>query len=393
MVRIVTQAFDRSNACILLNLTLNTLGYYNKRIMMKADNPRLSRIISISALNVFRFSLFIPILLVLSMCVGVPNKASTALADEENKEKAQENKKTTQDAGQTDSITDQDISNARLKIERAEKAGAERYSPDLLIKSNKDLSDGIELRNDKPEEARVLIAASGTEADGAFDAAAKAVYSLSIEPLGILIRNLRDKEARSFYPEEYTACEEESASAEKYYADSDISKAEAAGKNAQSHMRELAKRIDEKSKTAAGLEESLAQYLARFETDGTLTREAKRIDQIIEKYFSGINALASHKLEKAIAELSLAEELCNGVPLSSANGFSLFSGATRAYRGAKEIRVGSNENLWSIAKDRSVYGDPFLWPIIWRMNMDTIPNPTLLFSGTMILIPPVPALK
>lgn len=38
--------------------------------------------------------------------------------------------------------------------------------------------------------------------------------------------------------------------------------------------------------------------------------------------------------------------------------------------------VKPNDCLWNIAKD--VYNDPFLWPVIYRTNLDIISNPDLI---------------
>ncbi|MDC7223116.1 MAG: LysM peptidoglycan-binding domain-containing protein [Spirochaetales bacterium] len=44
--------------------------------------------------------------------------------------------------------------------------------------------------------------------------------------------------------------------------------------------------------------------------------------------------------------------------------------------------------LWRISEYDSIYGNPFLWPKIWRRNKKTIQNPDLIFPGQVLIIPP-----
>jgi len=44
--------------------------------------------------------------------------------------------------------------------------------------------------------------------------------------------------------------------------------------------------------------------------------------------------------------------------------------------------------LWRIAEYDFVYGDPFLWPKIWRRNRKLIQNPDLIYPGWLLVIPP-----
>ena len=49
------------------------------------------------------------------------------------------------------------------------------------------------------------------------------------------------------------------------------------------------------------------------------------------------------------------------------------------------------ESLWRIAEYPQWYGDPFLWPRIWRKNRDLIQNPDLIYPGWQLIIPAIPA--
>lgn len=44
--------------------------------------------------------------------------------------------------------------------------------------------------------------------------------------------------------------------------------------------------------------------------------------------------------------------------------------------------------LWRIAAYDFIYGDPFLWPKIWRRNRKLIQNPDLVYPGWLLVVPP-----
>lgn len=49
-------------------------------------------------------------------------------------------------------------------------------------------------------------------------------------------------------------------------------------------------------------------------------------------------------------------------------------------------KVKRRDNLWDISSDDRVYGDPILWPFIYRANKDKIWNPDLIYPGWKLSI-------
>lgn len=47
--------------------------------------------------------------------------------------------------------------------------------------------------------------------------------------------------------------------------------------------------------------------------------------------------------------------------------------------------VNSGESLWSIAE--AEYGNPYLWPLIFESNSETLTNPNLIVTGSSISVP------
>ncbi len=65
----------------------------------------------------------------------------------------------------------------------------------------------------------------------------------------------------------------------------------------------------------------------------------------------------------------------------------LASGAPRAESRTVQHVVEEGETLWSIAAQRDVYSDPYLWPVIYRFNRDQIQDPGLIYPSQRLQIP------
>jgi nucleoid-associated protein YgaU len=49
--------------------------------------------------------------------------------------------------------------------------------------------------------------------------------------------------------------------------------------------------------------------------------------------------------------------------------------------------VTEGENLFAIASRKKIYGDPLLWPLIYKANRDQIKNPQQIYPGQRLTIP------
>ncbi len=61
-----------------------------------------------------------------------------------------------------------------------------------------------------------------------------------------------------------------------------------------------------------------------------------------------------------------------------------------AVKGVYTVRLipDRRDCLWRIAEYKDIYGDPYLWPNIWRRNRKLIQNPDLIYPGWQLVIPP-----
>lgn len=59
----------------------------------------------------------------------------------------------------------------------------------------------------------------------------------------------------------------------------------------------------------------------------------------------------------------------------------------------KRHKVGKGESLWTISARPDIYANPFLWPLIWQSNKDTVKNPSNLRAGQELKIRPNPTIN
>ena len=63
-----------------------------------------------------------------------------------------------------------------------------------------------------------------------------------------------------------------------------------------------------------------------------------------------------------------------------------FFGASQASETIEHL-VRPGETLWSIAAQERIYGDPYLWPVIYKFNRDQIKDPARIYPGQRLQIP------
>lgn len=52
----------------------------------------------------------------------------------------------------------------------------------------------------------------------------------------------------------------------------------------------------------------------------------------------------------------------------------------------ENYRIKKGDCLWVISGKREVYGDPFLWPLLYKANRDTIQDPDLVYTGQKLRV-------
>ena len=52
-----------------------------------------------------------------------------------------------------------------------------------------------------------------------------------------------------------------------------------------------------------------------------------------------------------------------------------------------EYEVQPGETLWSIAAQDEIFGDPYLWPLLYKFNRDQIKDPSRIYPRQRLQIP------
>ncbi len=55
--------------------------------------------------------------------------------------------------------------------------------------------------------------------------------------------------------------------------------------------------------------------------------------------------------------------------------------------------VQENESLWHVAGQQEVYGNSYLWPLVWQANKNKVRQPDQLYKGLRLTIPAHPTLQ
>jgi len=119
--------------------------------------------------------------------------------------------------------------------------------------------------------------------------------------------------------------------------------------------RDAAKTIQEAEKAAADCDNDRAKILAN------------------KAESQAAAAIAQYEAEQAAMKASTPEP----APMAKAED-SMFIGG---------YLVVSGDNLWNIAGQDSVYGNPYQWPLIYKANSDQIKDADLIFPGQYFNIP------
>jgi len=92
------------------------------------------------------------------------------------------------------------------------------------------------------------------------------------------------------------------------------------------------------------------------------------------------------------AELVLPVEVLGGEAAAYRRAGGVSSGKKRAVRSGT-YTVRKKDNLWRIAERADVYGDPLLWPVLYKANQPRIKNPDVIQAGWVLTVPRAGDLK
>jgi nucleoid-associated protein YgaU len=95
--------------------------------------------------------------------------------------------------------------------------------------------------------------------------------------------------------------------------------------------------------------------------------------------------------DEQLARVKAAEDaLANGQPREA---FEIASRLNDELKNEiKHHKVGKGESLWIISGRQDIYANPWLWPLIWQANRDTVKNPGSVRAGQTLKIRSTPTI-
>ncbi|OPX33314.1 MAG: hypothetical protein B1H40_00265 [Candidatus Latescibacteria bacterium 4484_181] len=166
----------------------------------------------------------------------------------------------------------------------------------------------------------------------------------------------------------------------------------------QKEIDSLREQIKETDKKIAAVEREIYDLIQADETgvkqfDGKLDRTVSQIQ--------GLRALSARELYKKREEIKALRdrfnqlkanpicylpEICQKVDAIEQT-LAALEAAVPKVAPPDQYTVVRGDCLWYIAKKKEIYGDPYLWPWIYRTNRDKIKDPDLIYPGWVLTIP------
>ena len=154
----------------------------------------------------------------------------------------------------------------------------------------------------------------------------------------------------------------------------------------------------------AGLNGQIADLNAQIldlvdATDAEVKAQSRQLDGLVRQ-LEGLMALAPEELVRHGGEISDIEEQLSAIKASSISAIpemrdkisriegmlaDLGSRMSRSIEITYEVARG--DHLWGIAEKDDIYGDPYLWPRIYRANRDQIQDPDLIYPDQKLTVP------
>lgn len=251
------------------------------------------------------------------------------------------------------------------KIQEAERMGAKEYAPDTLRSANESLT----LAKQHIAEKKLKLAVED--------------LAKANEQASLALKISQKEWARRKYVE-----------------------AEAAVQAAESNMIKL-RALAEKSENKKALQESQDAQDALTAAEDTL-EAAKESLRRAENEYKGENYVASYNhSEEAIRLAKIVNEQIPNVELAFVQARASQAQETETKKSEEKVsdtpttetREGwkkykvrliphRRDCLWRIAEYKFIYGNPYLWPKIYRANKSQIKNPDLIYPGQVFDIPP-----
>lgn len=295
-------------------------------------------------------------LFLLGMCLVIYGCAGPQIKPQDNK---------TMDAAKTA------IEQAKKDIEEAKTAEAEKYALELLDSAGSKLIIANESFDKKDYEIALSFAQKASE--DAKLAKAKSLASKAIEQAKKDIETAKEMKADKVAPDLMKSAEENLTNAGKSFEEKDYTNALDLAKKASENANEAMKLV-ELSQKAVSLVEQAKKDVGEAKKAGALKHAPELMKSAEENLDNAVSSLKSKDYLKAIEfaikasdDAKTAKSACDLIE--------------------KAYTVNNGDYLWKISKDEKIYGNPFMWPLIYKANRNKIKNHHLIYPAQKFDIP------
>ena len=269
------------------------------------------------------------------------------------------------------------IEQAKKDILDAKNAGAVELAKELLDAAESKLTVAEESFKKEDYEIAKNFAVKASE--DAKLAKLKAQAAKAIEQAKADIASAKEVKAEEFAPDLMKSAGENLDLAVKYFDEKEKEKDYA-------KALDYAKKASEDANAARKLVELSKQAAALIEQAKKDIDEAKKAGA--EKYAIELFNSAKDNLAKAIAGND-AKEYLKAIEFATkaSEDAKAAKAACEAEKEKKVYKVSKGDCLWNISKKKDVFNDPFLWPLIYKVNTDKIKNPDLIYPNQEFKLP------
>jgi nucleoid-associated protein YgaU len=206
---------------------------------------------------------------------------------------------------QKEVVGEDEIRRAEDAIEKAEKAGAGSYSPELFLAANEDLEKAKSMKSSNPDRSRTLLASSIEKAEKAYEQSINAQVEQKIAKLRILESMLKDIEAERFMPEEYRIVQARADQLILYLNQKDYENADKQYSSTLRAMQNLYDTLDKNIRWVKILDRDTTTYIKEAEEQEVFLWAPEELEKANYIYSQGISQFNNYKIKES--EKSLKE--------------------------------------------------------------------------------------
>jgi predicted nucleic acid-binding Zn-ribbon protein len=160
-------------------------------------------------------------------------------------------------------------------------------------------------------------------------------------------------------------------------------------------IAELNNQIGALGKEISGLKADIRSMVDATESE--INAFGKNLDRLLRQ-LDGLTALAPEELVRHQGEIERVQDQVDAAKKNKIAAIPEMASKIRRIESLisdLQIRdvisisyeVKKGDHLWGIASDETIYGDPYMWPRIYRSNSDKIQDPDLIYPQQNLSVP------